>query len=74
MVLDYFVTLYPFFPGLGSILFAINIDSEELNSIKPATGLDTLVSMSAPTAPLLPSVPEPEPQPVIGSEPVDRGV
>jgi hypothetical protein len=30
--------------GLGSILFAINIDRPEWNAIKPPTGLDSLFS------------------------------
>jgi hypothetical protein len=36
-----------FILGLGSILFAINIDRPELNAIKAATGLDSLLSRSS---------------------------
>ena len=34
--------------GVGSILFAIVIDKDSLNSIKPASGLDILLSSSLP--------------------------
>ena len=63
-----------FSPGLGSILFAINIDNPDLNSIKPATGLDNFVTLSTSApSPKLPYLPEPDPQPVIGGETLDRG-
>ena len=36
------------FSGLASILFAISIDNSELNTIKPATGLDLLLTSTPP--------------------------
>ncbi|ELU12641.1 hypothetical protein CAPTEDRAFT_218941 [Capitella teleta] len=53
--------------GLGSILFAISIDNEDLNSVQKASGLDSLLSASAPSS--LPQPQKEEPRPVIANHP-----
>ena len=51
--------------GLGSILFAIGIDNSELNTIKPATGLDVI--LNTPSSAYAPRN-DAEPMPVIAGE------
>ena len=51
--------------GLGSILFAIGIDNPELNTIKPAAGLDVI--LNNPTPAYAPRA-DAEPMPVIAGE------
>jgi hypothetical protein len=44
IVFDLFQFLFYVPSGLGSILFAISIDNEDLNSVQKPTGLDQLLS------------------------------
>ena len=53
--------------GLGSILFAINIDNPDLNTIRPAAGLDAILSSTPPNRAFT-ARPEEEPRPVIHSD------
>ena len=58
--------------GLGSILFAINIDNPDLNTIKPATGLDVILSSTPPMRSFAPRAEE-EPRPVINTDMSPKG-
>ena len=54
--------------GLGSILFAIKIDSVELNSIKAAVGLDTIINTAPTASKPFPARLNEEPLPVFAGE------
>lgn len=58
--------------GLGSILFAINIDNPDLNAIKPAAGLDIILSSTPPGKLYAPRIEE-EPRPVIPTDMSPKG-